>query len=66
MKHYKPPRYRVLWRNLAGDLYAADRATLTTAWREAISLHKSPVAWKEIRIHDKKLGLMWSLAVKGS
>jgi hypothetical protein len=61
MRHYKPPRYRVLWANIAGELYAADRATLTTAWREAVSLYKSPVPWQAIKIHDTKLGLLWSL-----
>lgn len=61
MRHHKPPRYRVLWCNQGGDHYAADRATLMTAWREALALHKSPVPWASIRIHDTKLGVVWTL-----
>jgi len=42
------PRYRVLWRNLGGDLYAHDRSTMMAAIREARSLFASEVAWKDI------------------
>ena len=56
----KQPRYRVLWRNLGGDLYAHDRSTMMAAVREAMSLIKSTVKWQDVRIHDTKSGVMWS------
>lgn len=59
------PCYRVLWRNLAGDLYAHDRSTMMAAIREAISLLKSEVSWQDVRIHDTKAGVMWSASRPG-
>ena len=59
----KQRRYRVLWEDLAGDLYGHDRPTLMAAWAEAMSLHKSAVPWKAIRIHDRKSGVVWSLSL---
>lgn len=61
MTHRKPKRYRVLWKNLAGELYAHDRATMLTAITEARALHKSSVPWQDIQVHDVKGGVVWCL-----
>ena len=61
MTHRTPKRYRVLWKNLAGELYAHDRSTMRTAIAEARSLHKSSVPWQDIQVHDVKGGVVWCL-----
>ena len=61
MRHHRTLRYRVLWCNLAGVAYAADRRDFMAALREALSLHKSSIPWQRIRIHDGKLGVIWEL-----